>query len=118
MPAKKLHGYVKELADTFYKTGGRRGCLVGKFSLELAASSETFASLLSSMLTGWKASIEQVINEGQRSGAIRTDIRAAQLADAMLASIQGALVLDIANRRVGAMRSVEAIIPALLRPPR
>lgn len=111
-----LTGYLDDLVSDFTRTGAKRGCLIGKLSLELANTSEAFGSLFSTMLGNWHASVEQVIARGQHAGNVRDDLPSVQLADIVLATIQGALVLDLTHRRVQAMHSLSTVMSSLLRP--
>lgn len=111
-----LTGYLDDLVSDFTRTGAKRGCLVGKLSLELANTSEAFGSLFSTMLGSWHNSVEQVIARGQHAGTVSDDLPAGQLADTILATIQGALILDLTHRRIQAMRSISAVMASLLRP--
>lgn len=111
-----LTGYLDELVSDFTRNGAKRGCLVGKLSLELANSSDVFGSILGTMLSTWQAAVEQVIARGQQAGTIRNDLSSAQLADTVLAAIQGALILDLTHRRIQAMRSISTVISSLLKP--
>lgn len=111
-----LTGYLDDLVSDFTRTGAKRGCLIGKLSLELANTSEAFGALIGTMLGNWHSSVEQVIARGQHAGTIRGDLPAGQLADTILATIQGALILDLTHRRVQAMHSISAVMSSLLRP--
>lgn len=115
--SERLAGYLKELTSAFERLGSKNGCLIGKFSLELAPASEVFGALLSSMLVGWKASIEQIIADGQSSHVFRDDLTASSLADLVLSGIQGSVVLGLAHRDSSALRSLEITIPTLLARP-
>lgn len=112
----RLRGYLGELTQAFEHFGRQQGCLIGKFSLEMAPASDAFSALLSSMLLGWKASIEQIIAEGQQAGTVRDDLPSGQLADTVLSIIQGSVLLGLANRSSSAMHSAEVTVPALLAP--
>lgn len=111
-----LTGYLDELVGDFTRAGAKRGCLIGKLSLELANTSEAFGSLFSTMLGNWHTSVEQVIARGQHAGTIRDDLPAGQLADTILSTIQGALILDLTHRRIQAIQSISAVMSSLLRP--
>ena len=110
----RLRGYLHELTEAFERLGCKHGCLIGRFSLELAPSSEEFGALLSSMLVGWKASIEQIVADGQAAHVLRDDMSASQLADLVLSGIQGSVVLGLAHRDSSALRNLEITVPALL----
>jgi TetR/AcrR family transcriptional regulator, transcriptional repressor for nem operon len=115
--SERLCGYLHDLTSAFERLGCKHGCLIGKFSLELAPASEGFGALLSSMLLGWKASIEQIIADGQSNGSFRDDLPSFNLADIVLSGIHGALVLGLAHRNSEAMRSLELTLPVLLARP-
>jgi TetR/AcrR family transcriptional regulator, transcriptional repressor for nem operon len=115
--SERLSGYLKELTSAFDRLGCKHGCLIGKFSLELAPASESFGALLSSMLVGWKASIEQIIADGQMNRLFRDDLPSSNLADLVLAGIQGSVLLGLAHRDSAALRNLEVTIPALLARP-
>lgn len=109
-------GYLNDIVSAFARTGAKRGCLVGKLSLELSATSDVFASLLGTILDNWHADVERVLAKGQQAGTIRQDLSAEQLADTILSTIQGALVLDIPRRRTRSLLSISAVISTILRP--
>ncbi|NPC54953.1 TetR/AcrR family transcriptional regulator [Caenimonas soli] len=115
--SERLCGYLKELTSAFEHLGCKHGCLIGKFSLELAPASEGFGALLSSMLVGWKASIEQIIADGQTNRLFRDDLPSSNLADLVLSGIQGSVLLGLAHRDSAALRNLEVTIPALLARP-
>lgn len=111
---ERLRGYLEEMAHALERGGNRKGCLIGKLSLELAPASDQIGTLLSTMLGAWKSSVQAIIAEGQAAGTVRTDVPASDLATLVLSTIQGAVVLSLAHRDNGAMRSASLTIPALL----
>lgn len=111
---ERLYGYLDEIAHALEKQGGRNGCLIGKFSLELAPVSDQFSSLLSTMLAAWKSSIQTLLSEGQASGTIRSDLNASDLANLVLSSIQGAVLLSIATRNSESMRQVATTLKKMV----
>lgn len=115
---ERLRGYMEEMAFGLERGGNRQGCLVGKFSLELAPTSEKFSTLLSTMLAAWRASVQAILQEGQTAGTIRTDLPATALATLVLSSIQGAVVLCLAHKNSLPMHETCATITSLILPPR
>jgi TetR/AcrR family transcriptional repressor of nem operon len=94
----KIVSYFKEMAQIFVKSGYQRGCLIGNFSAEVAATSDEFRLQLKSQIRVWKANLVRLLREGQANGDIRDDRTAIELADAVLSVIQGTFVVALSTR--------------------
>jgi len=68
-----------------------KGCLIGNFSSELA-NSETFRPLLSKQFKEWRSELATCIKEGQEDGSIQNNESAANLAEFIITSLQGAIM--------------------------
>ncbi|HRO59723.1 MAG TPA: TetR family transcriptional regulator C-terminal domain-containing protein, partial [Burkholderiaceae bacterium] len=112
--AERLHAYMEEMPHRLDRRGNRHGCLIGKFSLELAPSSTPFSTLLSTMLSTWKASVQAILAEGQAEGSVRRDLDAADLATIVLSTIQGAVLLCLAHRSSEPMYVAAATVTKLI----
>lgn len=114
---EKLAGYFKEMSQIFVKSGYQRACLAGKFSTEVAATSEVFREQVGHQLHVWKAGLVQLLREGQSNGDVRQDRRAEDLADGVLALIQGAFVIALSTRDKHSLAAVGKTITVLIEPP-
>lgn len=114
---EKLAGYFKEMSQIFVKSGYQRACLAGKFSTEVAATSESFREQVGGQLRVWKADLVHMLREGQADGDVRQDRRPEDLADAVLALIQGAFVIALSTRDKHSLATVGKAIVALVEPP-
>nr|WP_271208845.1 TetR/AcrR family transcriptional regulator [Rhodococcus wratislaviensis]GLK33199.1 TetR family transcriptional regulator [Rhodococcus wratislaviensis] len=112
--ADKLTGYFGAMVDRFIDSGFQRACLVGKFSTEVAATSEAFRHQLDADLRIWQSRLRELLAAGQADGDVRTDRTPAELADALLALIQGAFVVALSTRDAESLRAVCATIPAII----
>jgi TetR/AcrR family transcriptional regulator, transcriptional repressor for nem operon len=112
----KLGRYFTELSETFVKSEFQRGCLAGKFSTELAASSEPFRAQLSKALVVWHSALVDLLKNGQERGDVRTDRPVEQLAHCLLALIQGAFVIALSVRDTDALEAVRSSIGLLVEP--
>ncbi|EHB56197.1 transcriptional regulator, TetR family [Mycolicibacterium rhodesiae JS60] len=112
----KLVGYFKEISQIFVKSGYQRACLVGKFSTEVAAGSETFREQLDAQMQSWKASIVELLAAGQAAGDVRGDRSAEDLADAVLSLIQGSLVITLSTRDKHTLTTVATTIKNIVEP--
>ena len=91
-PRARLERYLDIVAGRLKDDGWSRGCLIGDLSLEASASSEPLRRHLAEIFQDWKAPFAACIAEAQLAGEIATDFEAAELADFLLASWQGAIL--------------------------
>jgi TetR/AcrR family transcriptional repressor of nem operon len=115
--AEKLRRYVGELGEIFVKSGFQRACLAGKFSTELAASSDSFREQLGESMSEWVLVLTQLMREGQQRGDVRVDRSAQQLASNFLALIEGAFVLALPMRDTRPLDDAAAALGSLIEPP-
>ena len=113
---RMLSGYFRELADDLVESDYQRACLVGKLTVELAASYDTFHERLQSDIAAWKRGIRLLLERGQQRGDVRADRSADALADAVLALIQGAFVVALASRESESLDSVSETLEMLISP--
>jgi TetR/AcrR family transcriptional regulator, transcriptional repressor for nem operon len=113
----KLAGYFKELAQIFVKSGYQRACLTGKFSTEVSATSDLFRHQLEAQIRTWKSGIVALLRRGQETGDVRADRTADELADAVLALIQGAFVLALSTRDKQTLGTIGTTLKLLVEPP-
>ena len=102
----RLFGYHQELVDLFVASDWRNPCLAGKLSNELALSSEKFRARLAEGFEQWAQQLESLLIEGQQRTEVRTDVAPGQLADAILAMVQGAFVAALSIRDRGYLNAV------------
>ncbi|WP_161563971.1 TetR/AcrR family transcriptional regulator [Cupriavidus lacunae] len=111
---QKIIAYFETLLGRFERSQHKVGCLVGKFSTELAPSSDAFSAILAESMKDWRAGLAKITQEGHRDGSIRTDMPAGQQAVLLLSLIQGSLVVALAERNHDSLTAVRASLPKLL----
>jgi TetR/AcrR family transcriptional repressor of nem operon len=114
--SQRLAGYFTEMSQIFVKSGYQRACLTGKFSTEVAATSELFRRQLGGQLKAWTSSLVALLRHGQENGDVRGDRTAEELADAALALIQGAFVIALATRDKHTLAAIATTITYLIEP--
>ncbi|MFD5228683.1 TetR/AcrR family transcriptional regulator [Streptomyces qaidamensis] len=114
--AEKLSGYYAEMVEDFIGSGYQRACLAGKFSTEVAATSESFRTQLASDMGDWRTFLVTALTQGQVRGDVRKDRSAGELADALLALMQGAFVIALSSRDETSLKAVGTTIPLLVEP--
>jgi TetR/AcrR family transcriptional repressor of nem operon len=114
---KALAGYFGEMADGFVRSEYQRACLAGKLCAEVAADYDAFRAQLAGDMAGWKGRIVEMLRRGQARGDVRVDRSATELADAVLALIQGAFVVALASREASSLDSVRVALELLTAAP-
>ncbi len=116
--ADQVTGYYRDMSQIFVNSGFQTACLTGKFSTEVAATSDVFRPQLADQIHGWKKRLSGLLAAGQERGDIRRDRTADDLADSVLALIQGSFVLTLSTRDEHTLATVCGTIKELLEPSR
>jgi len=111
---ERLEGYFDELVSIFVRSGFERACLAGKFSTELAASSDAFRTQLNAGFALWKSALAAMLSRGQEKGEIRADRTAEDLATTVLVLLQGGFVLALADHDGRSLESVRSTLATVL----
>jgi TetR/AcrR family transcriptional regulator, transcriptional repressor for nem operon len=114
---EQVQGYFDELVSAFARSNYERACLAGKFSTELAASSDAFRDQLNDGFARWKAALVAMLVHGQEQGDIRSDRTADDLATTVLVLLQGGFVIALSDHDGGSLESVRTTLAAVLCPP-
>lgn len=112
--AKRFEGYFDELVSIFVRSGFERACLAGKFSTELAASSDTFRTQLNAGFARWKDGLVAMFAQGQKRGDLRTDRTPDDLATTVLVLLQGGFVLALSDHDDRSLQSVRSTLATVL----
>ncbi|KAA0110578.1 TetR/AcrR family transcriptional regulator [Mycolicibacterium sp. P1-5] len=112
--ADKVTGYYRDMSQIFVKSGFQTACLTGKFSTEVAAASDVFRPQLAGQIEGWKTRVSALLASGQERGDVRRDRPAEDLADVVLALIQGSFVLTLSTRDEHTLATVCATIKEVI----
>jgi TetR/AcrR family transcriptional repressor of nem operon len=113
----RIKRFFHALADEHEASDFLLGCLIGNLSLELSGSSEPVRAELVRILDTWGDALMACVRAGQsRSGGIRTDLEATELASLLIESWEGAALRGKVTRSRTPYDRFEAVtVPALLR---
>ncbi|TAN58854.1 MAG: TetR family transcriptional regulator [Rhodospirillales bacterium] len=109
-PRQRLRRYLDVITG---KLGGEewsRGCLIGDFSLEASGSSEALRTQLAEIFSVWRAPFAACISEAQAVGELDSTFDAAELAEFLLASWQGAILRMKVERSPAALERFKSIV--------
>lgn len=92
-PAARLENFFRKAFEIHSRRGFAGGCLFGNTALEASDSNPRYASRVARVFRRWKEKIETVVTEAQAAGQIRTDLTAGALAQFVVSSIEGGIML-------------------------
>lgn len=98
----RLRGALEQLIRFDLEGPVRKGCMAVNTAAELATSDESALGIVQAMFDRTEAAFAQLIEDGQSTGDIRTDIDAASLASLLFTTVLGlriaGLVADTPDR--------------------
>jgi TetR/AcrR family transcriptional regulator, transcriptional repressor for nem operon len=113
---ERITRFFHALADEHEDSDFLLGCLIGNLSLELGGSSDAIRDQLASILDRWDSALTACVRSGQgRSGGVRTDLDADELAAMLIEAWEGAALRGKVTRSRTPYTRFEAnTVPALL----
>jgi TetR/AcrR family transcriptional repressor of nem operon len=113
-PSERIARFFHALADEHEAGDFLLGCLIGNLSLELGGSSAPVRAELVRILDRWNQALAACVRSGQASD-IRADVDAAELAELLVESWEGAALRGKVTRSRTPYDRFETItVPALL----
>jgi TetR/AcrR family transcriptional repressor of nem operon len=97
-PLKRLKRYFTELIKTYGQTGPIQGCMMGRFSLELAQENVQLKKRISTAFAHWQHTIAGVVREAVIQKELVADTDPELLAGFILNSWEGALLRSQAEK--------------------
>ncbi len=91
-PLKRLRRYFSDLARIYGQKGAIPGCMMGRFSLEMAEVSPTLRKQISTTFNHWQQTIAMVIQQAIVQKELPADTDPESLAGFLLNSWEGALL--------------------------
>jgi TetR/AcrR family transcriptional repressor of nem operon len=91
-PLKRLKQYFMDLVKFYGQKGAIPGCLMGRFSLEIAAQNPQLRKQISATFTHWQHTIATVLQQAVAQKELPADIDPESLAGFLLNSWEGALL--------------------------
>ena len=97
-PLKRLRRYFSDLAKIYGQKGAIPGCMMGRFSLEIAEASPPLRNRISAMFDHWQHSIAEVIRQAVAQRELPAGTDPESLAGFLLNSWEGALLRSQADK--------------------
>jgi TetR/AcrR family transcriptional regulator, transcriptional repressor for nem operon len=97
-PLKRLKRYFTDLVKTYGQKGAIPGCMMGRFSLEVAAANPQLRKQISGTFAHWQHTIAAVIQQAVAQEELAADTDPESLAGFLLNSWEGALLRSQAEK--------------------
>jgi TetR/AcrR family transcriptional repressor of nem operon len=81
------------------------GCLFGNTALEMSDADSRFADSVSHLFREWIGRLEAVILAGQQAGQFRADIPADRLAQMIVSTVEGGIMLSRLQKEEGPLKA-------------
>jgi TetR/AcrR family transcriptional repressor of nem operon len=91
-PLKRLKRYFMDLVKVYGQKGAIPGCMMGRFSLEIAAANPQLRKQISATFTHWQQTIATVIEQAVAQKELPADTDPQSLAGFLLNGWEGALL--------------------------
>lgn len=92
------------------------GCLFGNTALETSDVEPEFAALVDGVFVAWIDRIARVVAAGQKAGEFRTDITAHDLAQQVVATLEGGIMLSRLRKKAAPLQTCIDSLRVFLRP--
>jgi TetR/AcrR family transcriptional regulator, transcriptional repressor for nem operon len=98
LPLKRLKRYFRDLVKDYGQSGAIPGCMMGRFSLEIAAESPQLRKRISASFAHWQRVIAAVVSQAVARKELPRNTDPESLANFVLNSWQGALLRSQAEK--------------------
>jgi len=105
LPLKRLKHYFSELVKIYGQNGSVPGCMLGRFSLDMAAENAQLRKRISTSFDRWQHRIATVIRQAVTQKELPANTDPESLAGFLLNSWQGALVRSQAEKSDAALET-------------
>jgi len=121
-PRKALDNFFAAALAYHRGTGFTGGCLFGNTALETSDADPGLAALVDNVFAAWIERVARVIAAGQRAGEFRDDMTALDLAQQVVATLEGGIMLSRLRKKAAPLEScienlgifLRAVVPARL----
>ncbi len=115
-PADALERFLDFVLDKHRSQRFVGGCLFGNTALEMSDQDARYAGAVCDVFRQWIGRLAAVIRAGQSAGQFRTDIPAESLAEAIVATLEGGIMLSRLQKDEGPLKGCLDALRVFLRP--
>ncbi|OGL20514.1 MAG: hypothetical protein A3F92_01315 [Candidatus Rokubacteria bacterium RIFCSPLOWO2_12_FULL_71_22] len=102
-PLAQIRCFLDRVLETQRERHCVGGCPLGNLAAELSDVHEGFRARLASVFAAWRARLTVALQRAQQSGAMGVESRPEAMADFLVASLEGAILLTKLTKDIGVM---------------
>jgi len=99
----QLHCFLERVRDAQRERNCIGGCALGNFASELSDLHEGFRARLHSVFTAWQDRLTAALRDGQERGELSATGRPETIAQFLVASLEGAILITKVTKDIGVM---------------
>ncbi len=92
-PGECLNNFFDAVVTSHRQSGFVGGCIFGNTALEMSDGDARYTQLIDQVFRGMAGKLEGFITAAQKAGQIRTDLTAAALAEQIVVTLEGGIML-------------------------
>jgi TetR/AcrR family transcriptional repressor of nem operon len=92
------------------------GCLFGNTALEMSDSGPRYTEFVVKVFDEWRVRVEAVLQQGQQRGVFRIDLRPSEMAEFIVASIEGGIMMSRLRKNEAPLRICIASLKEFMKP--
>ena len=104
-PLDRIHRFLDYVLETQRQRNCVGGCPMGNLASELSDVHEGFRRRLAEIFTRWRERLTEVLREAQSDGSLAPACDAARLAQFLVASLEGAILMTKVTKEIQVMET-------------
>lgn len=109
-PGAALENFFRQALEKNRCRGFAGGCLFGNTALEASDTQPELAAVVSKLFAAWIERLRQTLAAAQDAGQVRNDLPASQLAELVVAALEGGIMQARLNKQAGPLaRTLETL---------
>jgi TetR/AcrR family transcriptional repressor of nem operon len=109
-PLKRLNDYIDAHATFLKMAGAENGCLYGNVTAELNEHSEKVRRSLAKIFAELREAVAYCLNAAIKTGDLPKKVKCADVADFVVSSMQGAMLLGRSQRNLAPLKHFKEIL--------
>ena len=109
-PLERIRAYIRENRKRIQRDGVQHGCLYGNLSAEAVDHSEPIRRRLEQIFSEAQESVKACLQEAAADGSAPADLDPTRIAAFFISSLQGAILLAKAQRRLTPIDQFESVL--------
>lgn len=103
-PLDRIYRLLDNVLRVYRQHGCSGGCPIGSMAMEMSDIHEGFRRKADAIFCSWTGRVREALLEGVKTSQLKGDVNADEVAEFLVASIQGAILLCVTKKDLSVMR--------------